>query len=263
MIRGTDYHLHTTYLKCANETMTVEAIYRRGEELGLTSIGITDHLNTRDKLPEHEKIKHDMAVTETSLETFFGVELNLLNVEGDIPYDDGVREQLGFEFAIGGIHATYVDEWDVKRVVDIQHHHHLRFARDPLIDVVVHPWWFSGGEFQQKGFPKFDDLSVVSENYHLEFARTAKEHGTAIELNASAIFVCDWYPDRFKEQYKDYVRLLAGEGVQLSVCSDAHDIGMLGTTRVVEAVLEEIGVSDDQIWNPKKGKTWRRVHGDE
>lgn len=37
-----DFHMHTTYLKCANETMTVPAILRRCEDLGLETIAITD-----------------------------------------------------------------------------------------------------------------------------------------------------------------------------------------------------------------------------
>lgn len=257
MIYGTDYHLHTIYLKCADATMTVENIYRRAEEVGLTSIGITDHLNQLQFLPEHEKIKRDMAALSPPMEVFFGVELNLLNVEGEIPYSAEIRDQMGFEFAIGGIHSTYLETYDLKRLVEIQHRHHLRFACDPLIDVVVHPWWFSHGEFQQKGFPWFDDLTVVPEAFHRELAQAAREHGTAIEINATAIFCNPHYSDRFKAQYRDYVRLLMEEGVLLAVSSDAHTLSQMGLTRVVEELLEELGLPDEQVWTPRRGKTWR------
>ena len=46
---GRDYHIHTHYLGCGNETMQVEAIVRRAEALGLRSIAITDHLNSLDR----------------------------------------------------------------------------------------------------------------------------------------------------------------------------------------------------------------------
>jgi histidinol phosphatase-like PHP family hydrolase len=237
--------------------MTVENIYRRAEELGLTSLGITDHLNQLKFLPEHEKIKRDMAALEAPLEVYFGVELNLLNVEGDLPYSEEVRDQLGFEFAIGGIHSTYLETYDLPRLVEIQHYHHLRFARDPLIDVVVHPWWFSFGEFQQKGFPWFDDLSAVPEEFHVEFAQTAREHGTAIEVNATAIFCNPAYSDRFKAQYREYVRLLMEQGVMLSISSDAHTLSQMGETRVVEELLDDLGLPDEQVWTPFSGKTSR------
>jgi histidinol phosphatase-like PHP family hydrolase len=257
MLSSTDYHIHTEYLKCADSTMTVEAIFRKAEELGLKSIGITDHLNKLDFLPEHLKIKQDIQNTPTNLEVFFGVELNLLSVNGDIPYDESIRDEMGFEFAIGGIHATYLETYDLDKLIEIQHRHHCRFASDPLIDVVVHPWWFSWGEFDKHKFPWFNDLSVVPEEYHIEFAKTAKENSTAIEINSCAIFCNSKYSDSFKEQYWEYVNLLKEQGVMLSICSDAHNINQLGTTRIVEEKFEQLGVPENQIWTPKLGKTWR------
>ena len=117
MLSGTDYHIHTEYLKCADSTMTIEAIFRKAEELGLKSIGITDHLNKLDFLPEHLKIKQDIQNTQTDLEVFFGVELNLLSVNGDIPYDESIRDKMGFEFAIGGIHSTYLETYDLDKLI--------------------------------------------------------------------------------------------------------------------------------------------------
>jgi len=261
MLRGMDYHIHTEYLGCADKTMKVEAIYRRCEELGIRSIGITDHLNRRESVVQHFKIREDIERIPTELEVFFGVEINLLNVDGEIPYDEKMRDEVGFQFAIGGIHSCYVDSYDIDEIVRIQHHHHCRFASDPLIDVLVHPWWFSQNEFRRKGFPWFDDLSVVPEEYHLELAEVAREHGTAIEVNACAIFCTRNYSDRFKEQYKEYIALLKDQGVMFSISSDAHNINHLGTTRVVEDILAEIGVPDSQIWNPKMGKTWKAKFG--
>ena len=45
-----DFHIHTKYLGCANETMELDAIARRCREVGAECIGITDHLNTPDRL---------------------------------------------------------------------------------------------------------------------------------------------------------------------------------------------------------------------
>jgi len=255
MKRNMDYHIHTLYLKCGDETLTIENIYARCKELGITSIAITDHLNKREYLPEHFKIKRDMEATPTDLEVFFSVELNVLDRDCTWPYDEEVKMEAGFQFAIGGVHGTWIDEYDIDRLVRVQHDMLCKCAASPLIDVVVHPWWFGKGEFERKGFPWFDDMSVVPEKLSREFARVAKEHGTAIEINANAIFLCPSYSDRFKEQYKDYIRVLMDEGPMFSICSDAHNINQLGSTRVVEDILEEIGVPDEQIWTPHVGKT--------
>ncbi|MBM4045835.1 MAG: PHP domain-containing protein, partial [Planctomycetes bacterium] len=74
MQNGRDYHIHTHYMKCGVAAMTIEAVYRRCEEVGLRSIAITDHLNRREQAPTHLNIRKDMAATPTKMETFFGVE---------------------------------------------------------------------------------------------------------------------------------------------------------------------------------------------
>ena len=241
--------------------MTIKAIFRKSEELGLKSIGITDHLNKIEFLSEHLKIKNDIQNTSTDLEVFFGVEINLLSKNGEIPYDESIRDETGFEYAIGGIHSTYIETYDLQKLIDIQHRHHCRFAADPLIDVVVHPWWFSWGEFQKREFPWFNTFSAVPEKYHIEFAQKAKENGTAIEINSCAIFCNSKYSESFKEEYWEYVNLLKKQGVMFSIVSDAHNINQLGTTRIIEEKFAELGVPDSQIWNPKLGKTWKFKSG--
>ena len=254
MLKGTDYHIHTTYLKCADQTMTVEAIIRRCEELGLKSIGITDHLNMRENYYQFAYIKRDIAQIDTELEVLFGVEINLLNSEGEIPYDEAMRDAIGFQFAIGGPHGAYVDHDDRRKIVEIQHRHHCRFAADPLIDVVVHPWWFGKGEFEKKGLRWFEDMSDIPDEYTIEFAEIARKHQTAIEVNPLATYESRNYSDRFKEDHKRYIALLNEQGVMFSIASDAHNIRQLGATRSAEKLLEELGVPDERIWTPANAK---------
>ncbi|NLF18066.1 MAG: hypothetical protein GX595_12575 [Lentisphaerae bacterium] len=35
-----DFHIHTTYLRCANETMAIPAILAEGARLGVTRLGL-------------------------------------------------------------------------------------------------------------------------------------------------------------------------------------------------------------------------------
>jgi len=156
-----DFHIHTKYLGCANETMELDAIARRCREVGAECIGITDHLNTADRLELHRPILADIHALETDLPVYFGVELNFTGADEGFVFNDDIKADYGFQFAIGGIHSTYLDEYDLTKIIETQHRHHLLTCRDELVDVLVHPWWFSGGEFRNKGFPAFESVRVV------------------------------------------------------------------------------------------------------
>ncbi len=67
-----------------------------------------------------------------------------------------IEECYGFQFAIGGIHETYLETYGLKCLVDIQHRHHLKTCAPSLVDVLVHPYWFSSGNkwrFERNGWP--------------------------------------------------------------------------------------------------------------
>jgi len=181
-----DFHIHTEYLRCANETMTVPAIIRECERIGCREIGITDHLNTLDKLPLHALIRKDIEALDPGIEVYFGVELNFTGCDEGFAFSDAIRDEYGFQFAVGGIHGTYVEEYDLGKIIDIQHRHHLKTCEDPLVKVLVHPYWFGRGDFDKNGWPWFDSVTVVPEAYARELGQVARDTGTAIEINSRA-----------------------------------------------------------------------------
>ena len=77
------------------------------------------------------------------------------------------------------IHDAYLDVYDLKRLVDIQHRHHLKTCCDPLVSVLVHPYWFRKADFDKKGWPWYDSMKPVSESYARELGQTAKGRETA------------------------------------------------------------------------------------
>ena len=245
-----DFHIHTEYLKCANETMTVPALLLECERVGVTCLGIADHLNTLDKLPLHELIRRDLLEAETPLDVYFGVELNFMGRDGDFAFNDDVKAQLGFQYAIGGIHAAYLDDYDLRKLIDIQHRHHLRTCENPLVDVLVHPYWFGKGEFDRNGWPWFDSVTVVPEAYARELGQVARETGTAIEINADANLVCPNNPPGYLDEYVDYLAAIAAEGCLFSMGSDAHDISHMAPIQVAWDVVDRLGLGLERIWRP-------------
>ncbi len=245
-----DNHIHTKYLRCANGTMEVPAIAAECRRLGVASLGITDHLNTLDKLPLHAFIKRDIEALETDLPVYFGVELNFLGAGGGFAFSAEIKEQAGFQFAIGGIHAAYLETYDLDKIVEIQHRHHLKTCRDPLVDVLVHPYWFSKGEFDRKGWPWLDSMSPVPERYARELGQAAKETGTAIEINAHACLANPSHSERYAREYLEFLSAVAEEGARFSLGSDAHDIGHLALAEAAWAAAEKLELTPDRIWQP-------------
>jgi len=245
-----DYHIHTKYLGCANGTMEVAAIIAECERLGVASLAITDHLNSRERLSDHAPILDDIHALETDVEIFFGAELNFTGEGEGFVFDEEIKAEHGFQFGIGGIHATYLDEYDEKKLVGVQHEHHLRTCRDPMVDVLVHPYWFHKTPFDENGWPWFSSMKVVPESCARELGQASKETGTAIEINTAAIFVNPQYDEAFVAEYADYLAIIAEEGAVFSVGSDAHDIAHLATIEKGWEAVEKLGLPPERIWHP-------------
>lgn len=245
-----DFHTHTTYLGCANDTMRIPDMARECSRVGVTSLGVTDHLNTFDKCDLHRPIRRDIEALETDVNVYLGVELNFLGVDGEFAYNEKVRDEYGFQFAIGGIHRTYLETYDLDRLVDIQHRHHLKTCRDPLVDVLVHPYWFGRGEFVTNDWPWFDSMQAVPERYARELGQAAKETDTAIEINACANLANPAYSDRYVKEYVRFLSIVAAEGPRFSLGSDAHDIKRLRDIRSAWDVANQLNLTADRIWMP-------------
>lgn len=243
-----DVHIHTKYLGCGNETMELAAIVRACESLGVTCIGITDHLNRPDQLELHRPILKDIRSLSTDVPVYFGVELNFTGCDEGFVFSRQIKETYGFQFAVGGIHSTYADKFDLEAVIEVQHRHHLRTCQDELVDVLVHPYWFSRGEFETKGFPEFESVRAVPVRLTRELGQTARQTHTAIEINAGANLANR--SESYLAAYTDYLAVLAEEGVTFAVGSDAHDIGHLERVRLAWEMVDRLGLSDDRIWRP-------------
>jgi len=246
-----DFHIHTKYLGCANATMEVPAILKEAERLRVRVLGITDHLNSLDKLELHILIRKDIEALQTPVQVYFGVELNFTGCDQSFAFSAEIKEQYGFQFAIGGIHSTYLEQYDPAKLIDIQHRHHLATCRDSLCDVLVHPYWFPKSEFDRSGWPWFNSMKLLPERYVRELGQTARQTGTAIEINGSAILCSPDYGPTVQQEYFEFLSILAEEGVTFSVGSDAHDIGRLSTIQDCWKMIERLKLPANRVWRPE------------
>jgi len=246
-----DWHIHTKYLGCADATMEVAAIVMECARIGVTQLGITDHLNSFDKLPLHAPIRADIEKLDAAVDVYFGVELNFTGLDGEFVFNSDIKEQYGFQYAIGGIHATYLETYDLQRIIEIQHRHHLKTCANPLVDVLVHPYWFNKHEFDKKGWPWFDSMPAVPERYARELGQAARETGTAIEINSSCIIASEELSKRYIEGYITFLSIVAEEGARFALGSDAHNINRLKDITSAWQVAAQLNLTPDRIWLPK------------
>ena len=246
-----DAHIHTYHCGCANETMTVPAIVEACAAAGNAWIAVTDHLNSAEQLPLHRRILADIRGLERPpLPVYFGVELNFTGPEHPFVWSEQIKADAEFQFAIGGVHSIHVDEFDVDKIIEIQHRHHLLTCEAPGVDILVHPWWFGRHAFKPKGFPfpPFETVRAVPESMTRELGQAAVATGTTIEINAGAnIFGAS---DDYVAAYTDYMAILADEGVTFSLSTDAHDIGGMDRIALARALFDRLDLGDDRLWQP-------------
>jgi len=251
---GTDYHIHTHYVGCANETMRIPAILERCNALGRTSIAITDHRDDDGRRDKNQLIKQELERTDPGgLEVFFGCELNIQNLDADVVLDERMKSDEGFDIVAAGIHSTWRQPGDagvpeiVERYCDLL----CKVAANPLIDVVLHPWWFNEREFNEQLKAGFTSLEMVPGEWTRKLADICVKNDTAIELNTGAVLTYRAYSEPLRKSYKTYIARLVELGCLISLGTDAHDISTLDSVTVGEEMIAELEIPDDQIWRPR------------
>lgn len=251
---GTDYHIHTHYVGCANETMTIPAILARCRELGRTSIAITDHRDSDERREQNKLIRDELEQTDPGdLEVFFGCEVNIQSLDCELVIDEKQKREEGFELVVGGVHSTWFGDGEatVMQIIERQNDLMCKAAANPVIDVLVHPWWFPRSQFESQLGARFASMSMVPDELTCRLAEICIENDTAVELNTSAVFTYELTSDEFKKSYEAYMARFVELGCDIALATDAHGIGKLESVMIGERVIEEIGIPESQVWRPK------------
>ena len=245
-----DLHIHTSHVGCANETMSLPALLARCEQLGRKHIAITDHLNGPQHIEPQSAIHEELPSYDGPLSITWGVEATIADAEsGAITVTAEHVGRFGYDFVIAGPHGRY-EETDPDVIIAINHRLMLATVRNPIVDSLVHPWWFSRLEWDRGTMTWFEDMSRIPDSHVEELADACVETGTSVEMNGGAIIHHARYTDRFKDDYMEYIAALSERGVTFTLCSDAHDIEKLSYATDAAQFLADAGVPDDQIAAP-------------
>jgi histidinol phosphatase-like PHP family hydrolase len=235
--------------------MAINNIVEVAATLRLDMIGITDHLMKEEDFDKLIRVKHDMKTCHDKMRMLYGVEVCEIDRFGSLLLCESNYDELGFDFAIGGIHATHVPRGStLEQIAEIQHNHQKMMMGNHLIDILAHPWWFDKTEFRNLKLKWPDDMTFIPQEYTVNLAHLSAKTGTAIEVSTMSGLLNKDVSGKFRKQYKEYIELLYKEGAILSPGSDAHKVAELRSIEVAFDLFKEIGVADDRIWKPNRKK---------
>jgi histidinol-phosphatase (PHP family) len=259
-----DYHTH--HVRCGHASGTLEEYVLRGIEIGLTQLGLSDHMPLLhvdpaayypgmampfDELPRYveeclrlkEKYRRDIDIR--------------VGLEGD--YIEGYERQIEdiitkypFDYVIGSVH--FLGEWDIsdsrqlkgwegKRVEDVYRQYYdavQKAARTGFYDIIGHI-----DVIKRFGYKPEQPMTEL-ERETLDVIRSCD---LAIELNASGLRMpcAEMFPSRRMLEYAHSI------GIPITIGSDAHQPERLGQyLDQAAALLKDIGVTELATFSGRK-----------
>ncbi|MDD3927784.1 MAG: PHP domain-containing protein [bacterium] len=251
-----DYHVHTVYSGHAEPELTVRTVIEQAGRAGLEAVAVTEHAfygamgraNLEQISCEAARAGRD----QPGLKVFVGMEADPdYSAPGRLSFEDFDRKDL--KPVLVGMHAypglgrgwaeklnfTRTDKLKVYRAwFDLM----KKIVAHPLVDVLAHP----GRLLTQNGVVEEFNGRVLKDFEDLFSG--AGEYGKAIELNENMIARLS--TERLRRSYKDVIRLGLAQGLKVSIGSDAHAAVAIGSYSNVLALIEDIGLSSEQLYHP-------------
>ncbi len=283
-----DWHIHTRNSPCGHPAATMAQVAAAVETSDITAYGVSDHLHSAMNVPALYAGRQAFDALPESTHRYFGVEVScireydlaiiakyhdadsLYGAYGDrywggpegpltLYLPDTLAAELAFDYVIGsthwtlGLHETYTPE----EAIRCCHRQNMFLATHPRVDVVAHPWQWSGAwqgaDGQYRDYPWFDDFGRIPLSMHDEFAAAVCEHDTAVEINAQGVLLNPSYPAAFHAQYLDYLAMLKSCGVRFALGSDSHAPMYRNCLPEILPEVQALGMTMDDLWQPKRG----------
>jgi histidinol phosphatase-like PHP family hydrolase len=229
-----DWEIHAVAYRGQDARMTVPGIVARSAELGLTHIGILDHLAPERGWPADvlRKVFAELAGVRVppGLLVYRAAEVDITE-QGCLPQLPALREELPLDYVVGSVHVGREEGASDAQYMSRQLELMMGVLREPCpIDVLGHPW--AGHAFRD-----------VPEEMVEGVVRAAAKVGVGVEITP-----------RFRAERADFERLVRcclAEGTRMAPVSDAHLYEHLGDTAPLQALLEELGARSSDLWFPR------------
>ena len=249
-----DTHVHSYRSFVGDANMTFRHIGASAAELSIDVVVIADHLMKSEDVENLKRTREELLEFRSSNRApalLFGVEVCEIAPDGSTLLSPQLVDQMRFEVVIGGVHETHMPRGaSLQDMTRMQHRHHIMMMENPLIDILVHPWWLDFDEFDRLCIEWPADMSFIPDSLTVELAEASRRTGTYIEISTMSGLCNRQTSYRFKEDLMAYYRLLNREGALFAIGTDAHELSEMSTFSAATDLIRTIGIDKDRIWQP-------------
>lgn len=228
---------------CARDEMRVPDIVDVCVARGLRHIGITDHIfpSTDPGILRQTRQALSDIDTDREIDLCLGCEADVTAV-GSHTVSAEVEDVVDYVMVSSNHYQLpWVDSPKGLSTREVAEHFLRMFAYACSLgaaDVIAHPLCEVSGAFDR------DCLNAISDSELKEALAAAKENAIAMEISPRSL--TKMHPG-FRLRFYGLCREV---GVKFAVGSDAHSLESVGKTSVLRGLIDELGITDEEIWLP-------------
>ena len=217
---------HTHSVASGHAYSTVDENLRWAAAHGLELVALTDHAPGMKDTTGHAYFANLHVLPERlhGVRLLRGIELNIMDFEGNVDMDEKVLSRL--DLGIASLHMPCIKPGSRKENTRAM----LKVMENPYVDIIGHP-----------GDPRYDID-------YKEVFRQAKETGTILEIN-NASLIPGGFRDGSQENVKEILRMSMEEGISVVLGSDAHFYTGIGDFSYALNLLKEVGFPEELVLN--------------
>ena len=220
-----DPHTHSLASGHAGRS-TITDLAKQAAKVGLKAIGVTDHAPAT---PSSSKSSYFRSLSyapkkRCGIEILYGVELNILDFDGNIDLDEEILS--GLDYAIISMHLPNIKPGSKEETTFA----YVNAMKHPKVKIVGHP----------------EDAHYTLDYEALVLA--AKHYHVAIEVNNSSLMP-DGYRGNVHDNVRDLLNLCKKYNCPIAISSDAHSLKQVGDFQYSLEMIKTAGISEDLIIN--------------
>ena len=220
-----DPHTHSLSSGHAS-TSTITDLAKQAAQKGLKAIGITDH-GPATLCSSHTAYFRNLSYApkrRCGVELLYGVELNILDYDGNVDLDNNILEHL--DYAIISMHTPNIKPGTIEENTFA----YVNAMKHPRVKIVGHP--------EDVKFPVDFEALVIA----------AKHYDVAIEVNNSSLSPTGYRGD-VKENVRTLLKYCKKHACPVVVSSDSHGVKHVGDFQYAMEMLKECNFPEERIKN--------------